>query len=336
MAQHRDGLPTKRRWPVVAGLVLILGGAVPAAHAAIDMSGPWTLFFEVGPVAQAATFVQTGGTLTVTLLGDTFTGFIDASGAFNLSDNLGCDPRLASGPTSFVGTASADGLTFSGYFVLFRGLACDVAEPIGVTGTRACTDDSPCDACSACDHVLGACVPSPATSCRLPAPGSGQLTVEMAGLRLGWRWRKGPATPLADFGDPVHTDTYALCVYDESQATPRTLLRATVPPGPSWQAMGATGFTYRDNLGSAGGVTRIGLRTGVAGRAKIRVAMTGSHPTLPFPTLPLALPVAVQLRGHGECWGAAYVTAGIKRNTARKFRANSSPSGAFLDTPEAF
>jgi hypothetical protein len=39
----------------------------------------------------------------------------------------------------------------------------------------------------------------------------------------------------------------------------------------------------------------------------------------------------VQLHGHGECWGASYLQAGVKKNTASEFVAKSSPSGAFLD-----
>lgn len=329
----------KRFWPIVVGLALVLGGAAPSAQATINTTGPWVLLFANSfPGPRPATFVQTGTTLTVTVLSTTFTGTIDsATGVFFLSDNVPCQPLLGTGPTELVGTVATDGFTFSGSLVESRGLACDFAQFIPVTGTRACTDDTPCDPCSACDLGLGACVPSPATSCRLPAvSAAAQLTLETNGPRLGWKWTKGQATTLADFGDPLHTDTYALCVYDESHATPSTLFRATVPPGTNWQATGTTGFTYKDNLGGAGGVMRIGLKTSAAGRAKIRVAAMGSHLTLPMPTLPLALPVAVQLRGHGECWGAGYLTAGIKTNTAREFKAKSSPSGAFLDATENF
>jgi len=37
---------------------------------------------------------------------------------------------------------------------------------------------------------------------------------------MSWKWQKGQTTTLADFGDPVHTDEYALCLYDESGAMP--------------------------------------------------------------------------------------------------------------------
>jgi hypothetical protein len=50
-----------------------------------------------------------------------------------------------------------------------------------------------------------------------------------------------------------------------------------------------------------------------------------------LPAIPLPLPLTVQLRGHGECWGASYLLGGVKKNTASEFVAKSSPSGAFLD-----
>jgi hypothetical protein len=201
-------------------------------------------------------------------------------------------------------------------------------------GAGTCVTGPPlaCDACSSCDATAAACVASPAVSCRAPTvSGAAQLTLKSTGPRLGWKWTKGQATTLADFGDPLHTDTYALCVYDESHAMPSTLIRATVPSGTNWRAAGTSGFTYKDKLGVADGVTGISLRAGAAGQAKIKVAAKGSHLTLP--PLPLALPVAVQLRGHGECWGADYLAAGIKKNTATEFSGKSSPSGAFVDDP---
>ena len=176
-------------------------------------------------------------------------------------------------------------------------------------------------------------VPAPRirpTSCKAPTvPGAAPLTFKTKQPSLRWRWARGQATTLADFGDPVHADAYSLCVYDESGATPSTLFSfATVPPGTTWRA-GRNGFTYKDKLGVADGVTAVNLRTGADGKAEIVVSAKGSHLTLP--SLPPPLPLTVQLHGHGECWGASYVQAGVKKSTASEFVAKSSPSGAFLD-----
>jgi hypothetical protein len=168
-------------------------------------------------------------------------------------------------------------------------------------------------------------------SCRAPTvSGAAQLTLGTKQPELSWKWAKGEATTLADFGDPVHTDAYALCLYDESGSAPTTLFRAMVPPGAGWRAAGRNGFAYKNKAGVAGGVTGITLKAGVDRKAKIVVGASGSH-LLMLPTLPPPLPLTVQLRGHGECWGARYLQAGVKKTTASEFVAKSSPSGAFLD-----
>jgi hypothetical protein len=159
--------------------------------------------------------------------------------------------------------------------------------------------------------------------------GAASLSLKTNGPVLRWKWTRGAATTLADFGDPVGTDTYTLCFYESGQ--PSTLLHATIPPGTSWRA-GGNGFTYKDKPGVADGVTTVDLKAGAAGKAKIVMSAKGSHLTLPaLPLPPLPAPLTVQLRGHGECWGAGYVQAGVKKSTASEFVAKSSASGAFID-----
>jgi cysteine-rich repeat protein len=199
-------------------------------------------------------------------------------------------------------------------------------------GPTSCTAHT-CDGAGTCMTVM-----APAASCRAPtAAGAAQLTLKTAHSRssLKWKWAKGQATALADFGDPLHADKYSLCLYDLQAAS--TLLDATVSPGTNWRAKGQKGFTYKDKLGVPDGVTTVVLGAGDAGKAKIVVGAKG--PNLPFPAgllgVPSIPPLVVQLRGHGECWGAGYVQAGVKRNTATKLVATSSPSEAFLDGFEA-
>jgi hypothetical protein len=67
-------------------------------------------------------------------------------------------------------------------------------------------------------------------------------------------------------------------------------------------------------------------------RRKAQVTFTADFsPDYGAPALPLALPFAVQLHGHGECWPATYRPAGVSKNTATAFNGRSSPSGAFVD-----
>jgi hypothetical protein len=192
-------------------------------------------------------------------------------------------------------------------------------------GSGNCVPGAPvvCDACSACNPASGACVASPATSCRAPTVGgAASVSLETTGPLLRWKWRKGDAT-VADFGDPTGTDAYTLCVYDSSNGGgPRTRLVLAVPPGPAWHSK-PTGFVYRDKLGTAAGVTGIVLGAGTPGKAKIALKANGSNLSL-FP-LPPILPVAVQLRSHGVCWGADYESAGVKKTTNTRFVAKSAP-----------
>jgi cysteine-rich repeat protein len=199
-------------------------------------------------------------------------------------------------------------------------------------GAGPCVPGPPlaCDQCSRCDATAAGCVPAPATTCRAPAvAGASQLTLKTKHSKLSWRWSKGQATTLADLGDPVHADAYALCLYDVSGTVPNTLYRATLPPGAGWRAARRNGFVYKNKVGVADGVTGITLKAGADGKAKIVVGASGPH--LMLPALPLPVPLTVQLRGHAECWGASYLQAGVKKNTASEFVAKSSPSGAFLD-----
>ena len=88
--------------------------------------------------------------------------------------------------------------------------ACDGA------GTCVTGPPVPCDQCSRCAFGGGLpieCVADPATSCRAPtAVGAAQLILKttqpgqfkVTKSSLKWKWAKGQATALADFGDPVH------------------------------------------------------------------------------------------------------------------------------------
>jgi len=63
----------------------------------------------------------------------------------------------------------------------------------------------------------------PSTGCRQPTePGKAALLLRTESTSysdaLKWKWGSGAATARADFGDPLTTDSYALCIYDESGA----------------------------------------------------------------------------------------------------------------------
>jgi cysteine-rich repeat protein len=185
----------------------------------------------------------------------------------------------------------------------------------------ACTNNI-CDGAGTCTHPA-----APQSGCRAPAePLKAQLVLKdpLDGSRdrLTWKWIKGQATSVADFGDPLAVDDYALCIYGGQPGLP---LRAQVPAGgtcagkPCWREAGASGFKYREKAGTGRGLQRILLKAGEAGKAKVLVKGRGE--SLPDPPLPFTLPITVQLRStNGQCWEAEYFEAGASRNEPGSFK----------------
>ncbi len=181
--------------------------------------------------------------------------------------------------------------------------------------------------CTADCHFL--CGPTPQAGCRGPAlPGKGtvKLTDKSPDKKdqLNWKYVKGAATTLADFGDPTTTTDYTFCVYDSS-AAPQPILLAHAPAGgtcgtkPCWKTIKG-GFKYNDKLFTPDGLQQILLKSGPATKAKILVK--GKGVDLPMPALPLTTSVTVQLKSEsGVCWEAHYST--VKKNFAEQFRANA-------------
>jgi hypothetical protein len=210
--------------------------------------------------------------------------------------------------SGFDGQACSDGNSCTASDVCQAGNCVGTAVPdgIGCDDGQACTGT---DACSA-----GVCVgtPTPLAACKAPLlPGKAQLTVKDNALptrdSLVWRWTKGAATSLADFGDPTAAASYELCVFDQHAGVPTLALDAKIPAGANWQAF-SKGFKYRDRTLASDGVTAVLLKTGADGQAGIVVRAKGANlatPALPFGQDPT---VTVQLVGANACWEARYST----------------------------
>lgn len=139
--------------------------------------------------------------------------------------------------------------------------------------------------------------------------------------RLAWKWTKGASTDLGDFGDPVSTDDYALCLYEGSDLRASILIPAggTCFGGLCWRATSA-GFSYRNKLASGSGISQMTLKPGDAGKAQIQIK--GSGADLRMPALDtIAPPLHVQLRnlGNGICWGSTF-DAPFARATATQLK----------------
>jgi len=172
------------------------------------------------------------------------------------------------------------------------------------------------------------CATGPEAGCRRPVQtGKASLSIRDRTRdlddRLVWKWLAGAATSAGDFGNPLATTNYQLCVYDGGG---HTIARASAPPGgdcggrPCWQQK-TSGFQYRSRDRTPSGAPRssvkLALRPGVAGKAKI--ILHGRGVQLDLAPLPASEPVTVQLKSStGTCWEAVY-SAPARRNDVGMF-----------------
>jgi cysteine-rich repeat protein len=192
-------------------------------------------------------------------------------------------------------------------------LNCDDAQP--------CTQDT-CDPTLGCQSTSG-----PSASCLLP--GSTKLDIidklDDSKDKIKWKWLKGDATLLADFGDPLGSTQYTLCIYDESAAVPTLTTSLTVPANGAWKP-NSKGFKYSDKTLNFDGVRKIGLKLGPAGKAKVDVFAKGANidpPLVPFDGASFYDQdgkVTVQLiNSVGKCWSSDFPVPALK-NDVDKFK----------------
>ena len=141
--------------------------------------------------------------------------------------------------------------------------------------------------------------------------------------KILWKGLRGAATTKAEFGDPLTTDSYAFCLYDNTGLQ----VEATVAPGgtcggrPCWSEK-VFSYTYKDKALSQGGTFSIFLKQGlIDGLAKFVVKVNGANITT-MPSLDtLQSPVTVQLKNsQGICWGAVYTFPPASKNDAGMFK----------------
>lgn len=217
---------------------------------------------------------------------------------------------------------------------------CDLGTNQCVAGTTPCGDgviQGVCgelcddgnmtsnDGCSATCQPEFVCTPTPLVGCRTSESGKSQLqlknrTPQTTKNQSQWKWGKGAITPKADFGSPLSATDYQFCVYANGALVSRAFLPAggSCAGKPCWKE-NAKGFQYKDKEATPDGVTQLKLKEGtVAGKAQIQVKGKGAN--LDMPTLPLALPVLVQLRNsEGVCWESTH-SAPVGKNDSVQYK----------------
>ena len=192
------------------------------------------------------------------------------------------------------------------------------------------------------------CGPAPlaAPSCRqINKPSRHRLAIDNwngrydAKDRLEWGWRYGDATSKSDFGDPISTTSYGVCLYDGSGTL---IFSAGISPGPLWKDS-RRGYLYTNLNASQHGIRRLSLKALTANphQASIRLvgigriknlgnpSASGNYPDISgFPIATAPDPVRMQLiNSDGFCWEAHYQNR-IRRNqvvnaTVSRFRAKN-------------
>jgi hypothetical protein len=188
-----------------------------------------------------------------------------------------------------------------------------------------------CADCEACDPGTGLCGSGPRTDCLEPSvAGKARVlikdkTPDKADLVV-WKWIKGEATTLADFGDPTMTDGYTLCVFDAGAEVFRSDVPADGTCGSAlcWRTL-STGYKYINRDRIPDGILKVLLKVGTAGRAKVIVKGKGDN--LPFPGaafLPMMTPVQVQLSSDsGTCWQTTHIARGPLINSLDQYKSVS-------------
>jgi cysteine-rich repeat protein len=226
----------------------------------------------------------------------------------NASDGVCCAPACEPEPAGL--PCSHGGVTG----------ACDgegACGPLQTTTTTVSTTTTippcvtgGCGPCLVCDAAIG-CVPPSAPPCRLAAKREGRLTLRRDGdsraRTLMSTWAGSAATGAEDFGDPLGTTDYAICIYDAQglQLTARAPAGGTCARRACWRAR-PFGFSYFDAERTPDGLRRLVLKATSSGTAQVNVV--GKRLDIPMPHRPLTPPVRVQVRqgDGGACWEARF------------------------------
>lgn len=150
--------------------------------------------------------------------------------------------------------------------------------------------------------IHAACTTAPREGCRQPVvPHKSPFAFKQTGRTdpddiYTWIWQAGEGTSVEDFGSPLTTTDYVLCLYDQSdRAQPVVANEALAATG--WKAQKA-GYSRVYNPSRP--LRRLVLHAG--GDGKARILAHGDSDTV-RQILPFVPPVVVQLQANtGACW----------------------------------
>lgn len=160
------------------------------------------------------------------------------------------------------------------------------------------------------------CHGGPVGPCEPNGDGKAKLKLITSGGKESWRW-KGTNTAKEDFGDPLGTTDYRVCIHDGMNTLPVLVAAQSVPAGENWKETSG-GFKYKSKDGAPDGVTKVTLKEGTFGKARVKVKGKG----VDVPELPLSntLNSTIQIvNTEGSCWGSTFPQP-VDQNDAEKFK----------------
>jgi len=136
-----------------------------------------------------------------------------------------------------------------------------------------------------------------------------QESANPAARRLEWRWTRGVAS-LAQFGDPLQSTSFSLCIYDDAALVGmvRVMPGGRCGRDDCWREKRGRGFAYANKDANDMGIALLDLTAG-NGSADLHLKAKGRQLALPLPMSPNGT-VTVQLvknRSAGlECWTSRF------------------------------
>lgn len=268
-------------------------GTVTSSPSSIDCGSGCRTYFDSGTV------------VTLTATPSPFSQFTGWSGDADCSDGVVTLNASTSCVANFDGTCGAGNAN------------CDDGDP--------CTEDS----CPGDDHCENLGTPRDPGLCFAAGKAALKITnsPDAGADKMTWQWSAGEAFADTDLGDPLATTEYRLCVYDSTASVTRLAGSMSIPAGSAfWKDLGTKGWSWKDNAGSFDGIRKLQLKTGAAGKTKVKLSAGGTSLALPGPFsvsefFDLDTTVTVQLFADSSCWSTSFVAGGTSLNTPASFKA---------------
>jgi hypothetical protein len=126
---------------------------------------------------------------------------------------------------------------------------------------------------------------------------------------IKWKWLKGERTTYEEFGAPLTTTNYQVCMYDSTGLKFKIGFRAggTCTGKPCWRAAVGKGYSYKSKDLDLSAGYLLKLKAGALAKAQIQMQAVGPLLNMPADLTSISQPLTVQIQNSdGLCWEAKY------------------------------